>query len=131
MPALLILLVLVGGLALLILAIRLLSRVPSSAAWAGPIAPTPAELPGLTAVPWEVESIDRQLMAPGRSGAAGRNELVTTINRLAGAAECGVALPPNASDEHILQVVAIIEQSLDLPPMPAASPTEISGAPPP
>ncbi|MFV0523040.1 MAG: hypothetical protein ACK5RL_00895 [Acidimicrobiales bacterium] len=122
MIPLFILLFLVGGVAMMVLSIRLVQRVPVAPAWAGPIAPAPAELPGLTAVPWEVESIDRQLTTLGRAGVAGRYDLVATLNRLAGAAECRlVPLPPDANDAHILQAVTVIEQSLGLPPLPSAS----------
>ena len=111
-------LVVVSGLILAVLAMRLDRKLSRGSQSAGPRDVVPPEQVGLQRTPWELKALHDQV----RSGAdrQARHDLVQTVNRLSTAA--GVTDPRwhlenNANDHMIANVIATLEQQLELPPI--------------
>lgn len=111
-------LVFLATVALVVFAIRLDRRLSRGSQSAGPREVMQPEQVGLQRTPWELKALDDQV----RSGAnrQARHDLVQTINRLttaAGITDPAYRLDTNANDHMIANVISLLEQRLELPPL--------------
>ncbi len=112
------LLVTVATLVLAFFALRLDRRLSRGSKSAGPREPMRPEQVGLQRTPWELKALDDQVRAGANRQA--RQDLVMTVNRLttaAGITDPAYILDSNANDHMIANVIAMLEQRLELAPL--------------
>ncbi len=111
-------LVTIAALLLAFFALRLDRRLSRGSKSAGPREPARPEQVGLQRTPWELKALDDQIRAGANRQA--RQDLVLTVNRLTAAAginDPAYTLNTNANDHMIANVIAMLEQRLELAPL--------------